>query len=165
MVCINPQDLTALRNKFKDEKIVFCAGCFDLTHAGHVIFFEECKKLGDILVVGVGGDAIIKQLKDNNRPILNEKIRLKTVDSIKPVDYCFIDHTGNKENPNLLLEVVFEKLKPNVYVINEDAFGIPYREECAKKYAVNMVILKRWCPTEFENISTSKIIQKIKNVN
>jgi len=163
MVCITTDDLPGLRNKLKDRRIVYCSGVFDLTHVGHILFFEESKKLGDILVVSVGGDAIVKHQKGNNRPVLNEKMRLKTVDSLKPVDYCFIDNISNKDNQLLSLDIVFEKLKPDIYAINKDAFNIPYREQCTKKNSVKLAILERWCPPEFENISTSKIIQKIKS--
>jgi len=115
MVCITTDDLPGLRNKLKDRRIVYCSGVFDLTHVGHILFFEESKKLGDILVVSVGGDAIVKHQKGNNRPVLNEKMRLKTVDSLKPVDYCFIDNISNKDNQLLSLDIVFEKLKPDIY--------------------------------------------------
>ena len=92
------KELHLIRKEFSDKKIVFCSGNFDLTHVGHILFFEDCKKQGDILVVGVGGDEIMKINKDN-RIILNEKVRLKTIDSLKPVDFCFIDDVSNKENP------------------------------------------------------------------
>jgi cytidyltransferase-like protein len=161
---INNEQLSKIRERYKDKKIVFCSGSFDLTHVGHILFLEDCKKQGDILVVGVGNDRMLMHHKGNNRPILNEQIRLKTIDSLKSVDYTLIDGFSSSENPLFLLDKVFEILKPDVYVINEDAFNIPYREETCKKFNVKMVILKRTCPEEFENISTSKIIQKIKNL-
>lgn len=164
MAIINPEKLPKIREKFKNKKIVFCSGSFDLIHAGHILFLEDCKKLGDILVVGVGSDILLKR-KGNKRPILNERIRLKTIDSLKPVDYCFIDNFSKKEHPLFILDSVFEKLKPDVYVINEDAFDIPYREEAAKKFNVKLVILKRWSPNDWgEPISTTKLIEKIKNL-
>ena len=30
-----------------------CHGVFDLLHLGHIIHFEEAKKMGDILIVSV----------------------------------------------------------------------------------------------------------------
>ena len=165
MVQLDIQDLSNFRNKFKDKKIIFCSGSFDLTHAGHIIFFEKCREFGDILVVGVGGDELIKHRKGYNRPILNEKIRLKIIDSLKPVDFSFIDNISNIKTPLGLLDVAFEQLKPDIYVINEDAFDINYRKDIAEKYNVKLIVLKRWCPNEFENISASKIIEKIKKIS
>jgi len=164
MIILNIGELLQLRESNRDKKIVFCSGSFDLTHAGHILFFEDCKKLGDILVVCVGSDRLIKSLKGDKRPILNENIRLKTIDSLKPVDYCFINPCSPEEHPLLILEIVFKKLKPDVYVINEDAFNISYRLNLCKKYKVKLHILKRWCPSEFDSISTSKIIERINNL-
>jgi cytidyltransferase-like protein len=164
MVQITPAEFVKLREDFKDKKIVFCSGSFDLVHAGHVLFFEDCKKEGDILVVGVGCDRNIKDLKGDKRPILNEKIRLKTIDSLKPVDFCFLDNLPSAENPLEPLGLILETLRPDFYVINEDAFNISYRKEICQKLGINLTILKRTCPEEFENISTSKVIEIIKSL-
>lgn len=165
MAVISINDLKRIREENKGKKIVFCSGSFDLTHAGHILFFEDCKKHGDILVVAVGKDSSIKDNKGDKRPILNQYIRLKTIDSLKPVDYCYIDQTSMSGNKLYTIERAFENLKPDMYVINEDAFDIPYRKELSEKYRVKLIILPRTCPPEFDGISTSKIIQKIKELN
>ena len=83
------------------------------------------------------------------------------VDSLKPVDYSFL---SGFVTSHLLghLKIVFENLKPDVYVVNNDAFDLDFRRKISKKYGVRLVILKRSCPPEFEKISTTKIIEKIK---
>lgn len=164
MTIITIDKLPEIRNMFKDKKIVFCCGSFDITHAGHILFFEDCKKLGDILVVAVGGDKILKSYKGDKRPVLNENVRLKTVDSFKPVDYSFINNVSTRERLNYILDVTFEKLKPDVYAVNDDTWGMEYRKKTAENFNVKMVILKRRCPKEFEDISTTKIIEKIKSL-
>ena len=83
----------------------------------------------------------------------------------KPVDYCLIDYVSTPEERNLILPTVLEKLKPDVYAVNEEGFDMPFREEVTKKHGVELVILERRCPKEFEEISTSKIIDKIKNLD
>lgn len=158
-------DLPRIREVYKDKKIVFCSGSFDLTHAGHVLFFEGCKKLGDILVVMVGGDKTIKHGKGDERPILNEYMRVKIVDSLKPVDYTLIDEiVPLNHHPLQAINIVLEKLHPDLYVINDDAFDIAYRRAIAKEYGVELVILKRTCPEEFGDISATKIIERIKKL-
>ncbi len=159
---IKEKDLEALREKHKNERIVFCSGNFDLTHLGHILFFEDCKSQGDILVVGIGSDEILRINKRDREPILSEKIRLKTVNSLKQVDYALIDYVSSKENLLRLLEIIFERLKPDYYVINEDAFNLSYRRELSNKFGVKLIILKREAPEEFEGISTTKIIDKIR---
>ena len=112
------EELRDLRKIFRDKKIVFCSGSFDLTHAGHILFFEDCKKYGDLLFVSIGSDILLRRYKGDSRPILNENIRMKTVDSLKPVDYCFLDNILKENNNCYGLELAFEMLRPDVYVIN-----------------------------------------------
>lgn len=161
---IEYKDLKNIRTQYATKKIVFCSGSFDLLHAGHVLFFEDCKKFGDVLVVGMGDDEIIKT-KGPDRPILNEHIRLKMLDSLSIIDYCFKHKNIKGKFLNLFMEEVLELLTPDIWVINEDASEIDYRQELAKKYNVTMHILERTCPPEFEEISTSKIIKKIKSLS
>jgi len=54
------KELKPVRGK---KRIVFTNGCFDLLHAGHVHYLNECKKLGDILVVGINSDDSIRKIK------------------------------------------------------------------------------------------------------
>jgi len=157
MTAISFEELSSIREKFLDKKIVFCSGSFDLTHLGHILFFEGCKNLGDLLVVSIGGDNLVKELKGENRPVLDQSIRLKTIDSLKPVDYCFLDTISDASNTLYGLDLAFEKLKPDVYVINQDAFNLDYRKNLCKKFRVKLVILERVFP-----LSTTDIINKIK---
>ena len=160
---INFRDLGDLRKKHSGQKIVLCSGTFDLTHAGHVLFFEDCKKLGDFLVVMVGNDASIRKSKGGNRPILNEDARLKMVDAIKPVDYCFLDYLiGGRDFYFACLRLALQKLKPDKFGINDDANDIPERKKMVDKLGIELVVLSRNCPPEFENISTTKIIDTIR---
>lgn len=166
MVVVNLSNLPEIREKHKNEKIVFCSGTFDLMHAGHILFFEDCKKLGDVVFVSIGDDKTTKKYKGENRPILNEHVRLKSVDSLKYVDYTMLDipPKDGKYDESILsvLFPVFEFLKPDIWAMNDDAFDIKFRKEIAKKYNIKVEILQRTCPKEFENISTTKIIDKIR---
>lgn len=163
MAIIQHKDLPQIRKKLKNKKIVFCSGSFSIVHAGHVLFLEDCKKRGDILVVGVGSDKILSKYKGGRPTFMNEHMRLKIIDSLKPVDHAILDFTNEKQHLLNMIKVVFQRLKPDIYVVNDDAFNIPYRQKLAKKYKVKMVILDRWCPSEYEAVSATKIIEKIKN--
>ena len=44
------------------NKKVFVSGCYDMLHSGHVAFFEEAARYGD-LYVGIGSDKTIFELK------------------------------------------------------------------------------------------------------
>ena len=143
MILQNYEELKEIRNKYKDKKIVFCAGVFDLTHAGHVLFFEDCKALGDMLVVGIGGDESVKNYKGPARPIINEHMRVKMVSSLKPVDFCFVTSAVKINDPLYDMTNMLGSLKPDIYVVNEDAFDLPSRKQLADKSGAKLVVLKR----------------------
>lgn len=168
MAIISYKDLTSLKSLHTGKKIVFCSGSFDLTHVGHVLFFEDCKKIGDILIVAVGRDEHIRELKGLNRPILNEKVRLKMIDSLKPVDYASLEpsspQNGLSSSQTAALEVMFNYLTPDIWAVNNDAGQIEIRKELAKKLGIQLVVLERNAPLEFESISTTSIIKKIRGL-
>jgi cytidyltransferase-like protein len=166
MTIISESDLNTIREKNKNKKISCGLGTFDLLHAGHILFLEDCKKHGDIIVIGVAKDSLIKNYKGKKRPILNEHIRLKSVDSIKGVDYTYlIDYPSWSKNGSHkeTLGALLEKLKPDCYVVNSDMSDLDERKSLAKDNNVKFIVLNRNCPIEFEDISTSKIISKIKS--
>lgn len=165
MAKIRYEDLAAVREKHARQTIVFCSGVFDITHAGHVLFFEDAKRQGDILVAMVGSDKTVKRDKGPSKPILNEHQRLKMVDSLKPVDYTLTDElVPATKHPLYYIDMVFEKLRPDVYVVNQDAFDMPYRKEMVKRFGTKLVALERTAPPEFGKVSTSSIIKKIKEL-
>ncbi|MEW6303835.1 MAG: adenylyltransferase/cytidyltransferase family protein [Verrucomicrobiota bacterium] len=51
------------------RKLVVTNGCFDLLHLGHATYLESARALGDVLLVGVNGDAAVRELKGESRPI------------------------------------------------------------------------------------------------
>ncbi len=99
MAIVTLKDLAGIRKKHKHERLVYVSGTFDLTHVGHVLFFEDAKKQGDVLFVAVGDDATIRSYKGAERPVLNQHVRLKTVDAFKPVDFAMMDEPNRAATP------------------------------------------------------------------
>jgi len=75
---------------YLEGTVVATNGCFDILHAGHVNFLEACKRKGDTLVVGLNGDASVKALKGEGRPINPEHLRAKLLVALKAVDIVCI---------------------------------------------------------------------------
>ena len=168
MILDNYNQLADLRSLYERDAIVFCSGSFDLIHPGHGLFFEDCKKHGDILVVQVGCDASIRKYKGGNRPIYNQDVRLKAVDLMKPVDYCILEEEiceGGAEEYLFPLLPAFEKLKPDCWIFNSEASEIESRRELAQRFGIEIIVLERTSPKEFENISTTQIIKKIRDLD
>ncbi len=161
---ISYQALKSIRKRHHRKKIVFCSGGFDLTHAGHLLFFEDCKRHGDILVVGVASDATRRKERGPARPILNEHLRLAMVNGLRPVDYTFLisELAKSGEYPHRPLGTIFERLQPDMYIINDDVSDLKGKKKFVESFGVRFLALSRSCPPEFEKISTTNIIKKIK---
>ena len=69
------------------QKIIFTNGCFDVLHAGHVASLREAKSLGDCLVVALNGDASVRKLKGEDRPVFPLEQRLEVVEALECVDF------------------------------------------------------------------------------
>ena len=66
------------------ERIVLVTGGFDPLHSGHIDLFNEAKKLGDTLIVGVNTDEWLTRKK--GRPFMPFEERHAIVSNLKMVD-------------------------------------------------------------------------------
>jgi rfaE bifunctional protein nucleotidyltransferase chain/domain len=102
-----------LWNRHPGKTIVFTNGCFDVLHAGHVRYLAAAKQLGDILVVGLNGDASVRELKGEGRPLNSQEDRAEVMAALGAVDYVII--FDEKRVDNLLREV-----RPQIYAKGGD---------------------------------------------
>lgn len=72
--------------EFKEQKVVFTNGCFDILHHGHVVYLSQAKDLGDKLIIGLNTDDSVKRLKGKDRPINPENSRAILLASLQCVD-------------------------------------------------------------------------------
>lgn len=152
--------LSELRKMHADKKIVFCTGCYDILQSGHAVFFSQCKELGDILVVGVGRDGVISQLKGPGRPVNPENNRVYLVAALHEVDYAVLN--GVEIKPGKIdFENIIEKLRPDYFVLNDDDSGVAAKKEICDRLGVEIKYVSRIVPAELEPTSTTRIIDKI----
>jgi D-glycero-beta-D-manno-heptose 1-phosphate adenylyltransferase len=102
-----------VRDRHPGKTIVFTNGCFDILHAGHVRYLAGAKQLGDILVVGLNGDASVRDLKGAGRPLNSQQDRAEILVALAAVDYVII--FDEKRVDKLLLEV-----RPRIYAKGGD---------------------------------------------
>ncbi len=123
--------------KRTDAKKVVVTGCYDWFHTGHIRFFEEVSALGD-LYVGLGNDANIEVLKGKGHPLFEEEERRCMVQAIRFVTEAFINSGDG------LLDIVpeLERIKPDIYAVNEDGHTEGKRDLC-QTYGLEYVVLKR----------------------
>ena len=67
-------------------KVVLTQGTYDMVHIGHGRYFEEAKKYGDLLIVGVDSDKKVKARKGPDRPIVPQAERLEMLAHLRSVD-------------------------------------------------------------------------------
>jgi D-glycero-beta-D-manno-heptose 1-phosphate adenylyltransferase len=72
------------------KSIAFANGCFDLLHVGHVRYLEAAAQQGDVLVVAINDDEMVRTLKGQNRPILAAEHRAELVAALRVVDYVVV---------------------------------------------------------------------------
>ena len=68
------------------KRLVVTNGCFDLLHIGHVTYLETARRQGDALLVGVNGDAAVRELKGADRPVTPEHDRAAVLAALESVD-------------------------------------------------------------------------------
>ncbi|MGD2035216.1 MAG: adenylyltransferase/cytidyltransferase family protein [Bacteroidales bacterium] len=117
-------------------KKVFVSGCFDLLHSGHIAFFKEASRYGD-LYVGIGSDKTIEALK-GRKTIHSEMERLFMVEAIKYVTDTWV----NRGNGILDFEEDLKKLQPDIFIVNEDGHS-PLKEALCNKLGIDYKILHR----------------------
>lgn len=117
-------------------KKVFVSGCYDLLHSGHVEFFRQAAEYGD-LYVGIGSDSTIMELK-HHKTTYPEAERLFLVQSIRYVHEAFV----NSGSGFLDFAPDLERLRPDIFVVNEDGDRDSKRDFC-REHGIEYVVLKR----------------------
>lgn len=117
-------------------KKVFVSGCYDMLHSGHVAFFEEAAKYGN-LYVGIGSDKTIGELKAR-KTFNSEQERLYMVKSLKAVKDAWINRGGG------LIDFMDElkELKPDIFFVNSDGHSA-LKEQLCKELGIEYVVSKR----------------------
>ena len=146
-------DLKIQSDKWKDngEKIVFTNGCFDLVHRGHLEVLANTADLGDKLIIGLNSDSSIKELKGENRPIIDEMSRVILLASLQFVDAIVF---FSEETPYKLIETLVPDIlaKGGDYKVTEIAGNEVVLENGGEVILVPFI----------DGFSSTNIVEKIK---
>ena len=112
---------------------VAVSGYFDPIHVGHIEYLELAKELGTELIVIVNNDHQCKLKKGSS--FMNEKDRLKIVESLKVVDKAFLSIDRDRSVCDSVAAV-----KPDIFAQGGDRnFGeVPEAGVC-KELGIKMV--------------------------
>ncbi|HEC64889.1 MAG TPA: D-glycero-beta-D-manno-heptose 1-phosphate adenylyltransferase [bacterium] len=144
---IQINQLQELGNQLKDKKVVFVEGDWDMLHTGQARFLEKAGKLGDILVVGVQNNSLVKSNKEADLPVLDEKVRAEMLLYLKYVDYVVIFGDGE-------LESVLNNLNPDIFVSDD-------RNRIMHRFLVGSNIKFESISRQSPYISTTMIMERI----
>lgn len=76
-------------------------------HPGHILHFEEAKKIGDVLVVSITAAEFVR--KGPGRPYFNDELRLKFLSEIQCIDYVLLSE-------GYTVEDIIDSVEPDWYV-------------------------------------------------
>jgi D-glycero-beta-D-manno-heptose 1-phosphate adenylyltransferase len=146
--------------RFKEHKVVFTNGCFDILHRGHIEYLAKASDLGGELYIGLNSDASVRrQGKGNSRPLQDEQTRAMILASLHFVSGVII---FDEDTPEELIRF----LKPDVLVKGGD-YDANETDRNSKKYIVGSDTVKSnggevRTIALLEGFSTTSIEEKIK---
>lgn len=150
----NKEDLRTTLNqwRFKDEKIVFTNGCFDILHRGHVEYLAKAAALGSKLIIGLNTNASVRRLKGESRPINDEAARAILLSSLIFTDKIVL---FDEDTPLELIRFI----QPDILVKGND-----YKPEEIVGYNVLKAKGGEVVTIELtEGLSTTSILNKLKD--
>ena len=103
--------------EWRDLRIGFTNGCFDILHPGHVKLLTEARGACDRLIVGLNDDASVTRLKGEGRPMQEVNARAEVLAALEAVDLVVV---FSQDTP---LELI-RRVRPKVL-----AKGSDYRRE------------------------------------
>jgi rfaE bifunctional protein nucleotidyltransferase chain/domain len=139
--------------KSAGRRVVVTNGCFDLLHVGHVRFLQEARALGDALLVGLNGDASVRELKGAGRPVNPEEDRAEVLAALGCVDAVVVF-------PEKRATRFLEAAQPDIYVKGGDyrPEDLDADEQATVKQAGGQVKVLKLTPGK----STTAVLAKAK---
>lgn len=131
------------------KTVGFTCGQYDITHFGHYLAFEECKKHCDYLIVGLQTNSNLDR-PEKHKPIQTLEERQGQLRACKWIDKIVI-YERESDLVNLLKEI-----KPDIRFVGADWKGKHFTGE-----ELNIPIVYN---TRNHNYSSSNLINRIRNV-
>lgn len=134
-----------------DKKIVYATMVGDLFHRGHLEFIKKAKKLGDLLIIGLHPDDVVKRYK--REPVIPFEDRKKIIESIREVDKV-VEDCMDFRNPTM-----FDNLKEYkvLIAVHGDDWFPPLYEKAEEQKLCKVVRVE--C---YPYITTTRLLQEIR---
>jgi choline-phosphate cytidylyltransferase/glycerol-3-phosphate cytidylyltransferase len=99
---------------FNNKTIVYTSGTFDMFHTNHLKMINYARQLGEILIVGVSTDELVRTYKAP--PVIPFNDRLLIIEALKAVDIVIPQHTLDHT-------AIVKKLHIDAFVVGDDWVG------------------------------------------
>lgn len=136
---------------------VFATGIFDLLHIEHLNFLKAAKRLGGQLIVGIESDVRTKQLKGQERPIMNQAERKKMLEALDCVDRVIV--LPDKFNSDEEYEKMLLLVGADIYAVSGNSPFMENKKRICRQAGVRLKVVNRYNP----EYSTTKLIAKLKS--
>jgi len=144
------------------KKIVFVSGTFDILHAGHAKFLDFAKSHGDVLVVSLGQDSMIRAYKGPDKPVHNEQHRAELIAALEQVDYVTI----GREPYDGVTDVTecISLLKPHAYIVpsTDKPDVLARKKQLAQQAGATFFVYAREELSNAPHLSTTAILGHVK---
>lgn len=97
----------------RHKTVVWTNGVFDVLHVGHLASLGGARRFGDVLIVGVNGDASVRAQKGPERPIYRCEERVALLAALELVDAILVFDEPTPER-------VLGQVRPDVHVKGAD---------------------------------------------
>ncbi len=148
------EKVASWRNDLRKQglKLVVTNGCFDILHLGHVTYLEKARQMGDLLLVGVNGDAAVGALKGPGRPVNTQEDRASVLAALASVGAVAIFEEPSATH-------FLRAAQPDVYVKGGDYTleTLNQEERRAVESAGGKIVLIPFVPGK----STTKLLKTI----
>ena len=140
------KSLADLRERLRgtSKRVVFVSGSYDLVHIGHARFIEKARSWGDVLVVGIPSDKVIRKLKGLGRPVVSETSRAELLRFFRAVDYVTI-------LPQPTVVKALKLLKPDIFQTVVEKWNKNYEKspeyEIVRSYGGEVKLVGRQAPS------------------
>jgi|GEM_PF-340249 len=97
----------------KGLRVVQCSGVFNITHYGHLEYFDFARGLGDILVVSVNSDRALKSLRGKNYHWISQEARCRMLAALDVIDHIVVFDDTDAAN-------IIKAVQPDIFVKGAD---------------------------------------------
>ena len=138
-------------------KKIFVSGAFNVLHAGHILFFQQARALGDYLIVSYPSADLLWRLYDK-KSVLEDADKRAVISSLSMVDEV-IESTD--ENLALSFRTAFIQSAPQVLAVTTDDLYIEEKRRFCAEQGVEFVVLEKQLP-DSQQVTSTQLLSRAK---